>query len=372
MTSAGMRSLALAFPSTVRTNDYWREHYPDLVATADKRTLAKLWSAPSTPEEAAQQHPFDLEMGPYLSDAFRGAVERRVLSDGQTPLSLEVEAARRAMRAAGLGPGDVDLLITSSFFSNEIYIGNAAFLARELGLTCAAWNLETACSSSVVSFRTACSLVRDGEYRRVLVVTSCNYSQLADEADTLSWFLGDGAAAFVVSEVPDGAGYVAGHTVHTADTCGSFFLQMVVDEETKQPRMRMLTGEGSGKVLRETAIPYLRECCEGAARRAGVSLDDIDFFVFNTPTAWYSRFCARALGVPQDRTISTYPIYANTGPVLMPSNLYHAAREGRVKPGALVMLYAVGSVSSASAAVVRWGDVALADEIDVAPVATSR
>ena len=63
-----------------------------------------------------------------------------------------------------------------------------------------------------------------------------------------------------------------------------------------------------------------------------------------------------------ERTISAYPLYANVGPVLMPANLHLAASLGRIAPGALVLLYSVGSVSTASAAVMRWGDVALGPE----------
>jgi 3-oxoacyl-[acyl-carrier-protein] synthase III len=90
-----------------------------------------------------------------------------------------------------------------------------------------------------------------------------------------------------------------------------------------------------------------------------VKLSEVDCFVFNTPTAWYADFCARALGVPRERTVDTYPEYANIGPALMPVNLLRAAESGVVKPGDLVLLYTVGSVSSAGAALLRWGNVGL-------------
>jgi 3-oxoacyl-[acyl-carrier-protein] synthase-3 len=90
-----------------------------------------------------------------------------------------------------------------------------------------------------------------------------------------------------------------------------------------------------------------------------VSLADIDFFVVPTPVAWYASFAARLLGFPPEKTLSTHHLYANTGPVLMPANLYHAALEGKMRPGSLVMIHTVGIVSNASAAVLRWGDVRL-------------
>jgi len=347
--SAGLVSLAVSFPDEVRTNDYFRTKCPELVADAEQRTLAKVWRKDVAPTDA-----FALEMLKYVDDPFRGTVERRVLPPGGTALSLEVRAARDALTAAKMSAGDVDLMIVCSFLPDQLGVGNSAFLARELGMKRAAWNMETACSSALVAFQTACGLIRAGQYDNVLVVVSCTYSRFADESDSLAWFLGDGASAFVVSRVPAGEGLLGLHTVHTADTCDTFYYRH--DGETG---IKIHCSAQTGKILHETAEPYLRACCAGAAEDAGVKLSDIDFFVFNTPTAWNHAFAARALGVDASRTISTYPRYGNIGPALVPVNLHQAAAEGKIARGDRVMLYAIGSVSSASAAVIRWGDVAL-------------
>jgi len=349
MESVGLKSLAVSFPAQVRTNDYFRLHCHDLVADAERKTLARVWRKDVAPTDAFAQ-----EMLPYTSDPFRGTVERRVLAKGETALSLEVRAAREALAAARMSPGDVDLMIVCSFLPDQPGVGNSAFLARALGMKRAAWNMETACSSALVAFQTACGLVQAGQYENVLVVVSCTYSRVADESDTLAWFLGDGATAFVVSKAPPGEGLLGLHTVHTADTCDTFYYRPGGDFG-----VQIHCTPATGKILHETAEPYLRECCEGAARDAGVKVRDVDFFVFNTPTAWNHAFAARALGIDPSRTISTYPRYGNIGPALVPVNLFHAAAERKIARGDLVMLYAIGSVSSASAAVVRWGDVAL-------------
>src|SRR5215471_16600683 len=353
---AGMRSLAVSYPRGIRTNEYFRTNYPDVVAAAEKKTLAKIWAAPG--ENAKKADAFDAEMKAYLGDPFRGSVRRRVLAKGETSLALELTAAKDALAAARMQPQDVDLMIVGSLRPDTIGVGNAAYLSAELGLRGAAWNLETACSSSVVGLQTANALVRAGDYGNVLVVTSCTYSRDADESDSLSWFLGDGAGAFVVcpSRGPDGV--LGSKTVHTADTCGAFYYDMMVTSDGS-PRFRMNADAEAARVLRDSAIVYLRECCEGALGAASMRLSDVDFFIFNTPTAWYAKFCARALGVDVSRTIDTYPLYANIGPALMPSNLYRAARTNRIRQGDVVLLYAIGSSSTASATVMRWGEVNL-------------
>jgi 3-oxoacyl-[acyl-carrier-protein] synthase-3 len=353
--SAGIRSLAVSFPAGIRTNDYWRQHHPELVADEERRTLARLWrsNAPAGPKDA-----FEEAMASYLSDPFRGARERRVLAPGQTAMSIEIDAAQRALAAAGLSPGQVELLICCSFLPDQVGVGNATPLAKALGLRCAAWNVETTCSSALVALQNASALIRAGEYRNALVVVSCTYSRVADEDDTLCWFLGDGAGAFIVTGAPPGASYVAGRARHTGETCSTFYYEVVPDP-VRGARIRMDCTPETGRILYETAEPYLRECCEAAVDAAGAKLSEVDFFVFNTPTAWYADFCTRALGVPRERAVDTYPEYANIGPALMPVNLYRAASSGRLKPGDLVLLYTVGSISSAGAALLRWGDVAL-------------
>ena len=352
--SVGMRSLAISLPRTIRKNDFWRERYPKLVADEERKTLARLWKAN---ERAAPVDPFEIAMAPYLSDPFRGARERRVLDPGQSAASLELDCARRALDAAGLRADQVGLLVASSFLPDQIGVGNATPLAKALGHKGAAWNVETTCSGALVALQNACALIKGGEFETALVIVSCTYSRVADEDDTLCWFLGDGAGAFVVGRTPPGASYLGAKTLNTGDTCNTFFYEVVAD--ARGPRIRMDCTPETGRVLAETSQPYLRASCEGAAQAAGVKLSEIDFFVFNTPTAWYGEFCRRALGVPEERSVDTYPEYANVGPALLPVNLYRAAASGRLKPGDLVLLYTIGSVSSAGALVMRWGDVAL-------------
>ncbi len=354
MKPVGLRSLAVAFPELVRTNELLRRRFPEVVEQAEQRRLAEVWSEASLGERA--QAEYDEPFRKFLDDPFRGTVARRVLEPGARALDLEIDGATRAIAAAGLGVGDVDLILMCSFQPDQPGIGNAAFLAKALGTRCPAWNLEAACTSATVGFQTAASLVRGGEARHVLVVVSSTYSRTYELDDTFGWFLGDGCIAFIVGEEREGRGYLGSHMINTSDTCGTFWYRMVHDE-ARGSWLKIENDERAGGVLRDTAAPNLVSCVEGAAKAAGVAVSDIDFFAFNTPTAWYSQFCTRTLGIDESRTIDNYPRYANIGPCLWATNLHHAAAQGRVAPDDLVLVYSVGSVSMAGAVVMRWGDV---------------
>lgn len=357
MIPVGIRSLAVSVPDRVISNDHWHQNHAELVARAEEKIW--MWKKPTDWSEGSEH--FNRAMAPYLYDPFRGAKQRRRMPEGGTALALEVDAAQQALDAAGVAAADVDLLICTSFLPDSVGIGGAAFLARALGLKGAAWNLETACSSTLVAFQTACGLLRAGQHRRALVVTSCTYSRVAPDSDPVAWGVGDAATAILVDQVPQGEGLLGVHTVHSADTCGAVSYEIDHDAN-HNPYFHLKVGKEGARLLRETSERYLLECTSAALAQAGLGVDDIDFFVFNTPLAWFSDFAMRALGTSPDRTISVYPLYANVGPALNGLNLFHAAAWNRIRPGSRVLLYSVGSVSSCSSVILQWGDVALGRE----------
>ncbi len=351
----GIKSIAVSFPSIIRTNDYYKEKYPDLVAKADDKSLAKLMSL----VDATPSNEFELEMEPYLKDPFRGTVQRRILGEGESALTLECNAAKDALDAAKLSGDDVDLIIGSStFLSEHLGYGNAAFIAHELGLKCAAWNLDANCCGTPVILETASALVQSGAYRNVLVVVSCTYSRLVDEDDTLAWFLGDGAGAFVVSSLSSNQGILGTKAVNTSALCDKLNFTMTQDEQGNQ-KFRLKFAQDMNKIMGDISADLVRTCCEGAATAANVTLDDINFFIFYTAAAWHNEFYTRVLRIDPKRTINYYPNYASLGAVMSLANLYHAAQLGKISENDLVLIYSFGPASSASASVMRWGDVAV-------------
>lgn len=355
MKAAGIRSLAVSFPETVRTNDYYRGLHPELLRRLEEKASA---GPPPAPPGDAPPTLFELAMIPYLADPFRGSVERRALPPGGTARDLEVPAARAALAALGMAPGDVDLLISSSLMPDQLAVGNAAFLARDLGLEGAAWNLESACVSPLVDLSTAVALVQAGQYERVLVVVSGTYTRDLDTDNPMAWTVGDGAGAFVVGEVPEGFGVLGQKTIHSAVTCGAFFHELRLDAAGR-PQIRLDGDRAAAQRFKDFSEPLLRSCTAGALEKAGLAQEDIDFFVFNTPMAWFAAFAAHVLGFEPARTIDSYPLCANIGPALAPTNLFLAAQRGLIRPGDRVLCYGLAGSANASAVVLRWGETAL-------------
>lgn len=350
----GIRSLAISLPSQMRTNDYYREKYPEIFAKSEENTLAKFMSlADSTPSNE-----YELAMVPYLQDPFRGTVQRPILGEGESALTLEYRAAQDALAAGNFSIDDIDLLIVSSFLPDQPGFGNAAFLARELGLKCAAWNLDASCASALVALQTAASLVQVGAYRNILVVVSCAYSRLVDEQDTFSWFFGDAAGAYVVGSLSMGQGILGSKAINTSFTCNKFSVENQIDLQGNH-QLRLIVARDTNKIFGNNAANMIKVCCEGAVAEAGLTLEDINFFVFTTPNAWFVDLCVNALNIDPQRTINLYPEYGNIGVPLTLANLHRALKIGKIKENDLVLLYCFGAASSSIATVVRWGDVSI-------------
>jgi 3-oxoacyl-[acyl-carrier-protein] synthase III/acyl carrier protein len=356
--SVGIRSLAVSFPQTIRSNTYWLNKFPDKFSdkAASPRSIRPLQPI-SIPTNPTGLDIWLQEVTPYLSDPFRGTVERRVLAPNESSRELECQAAERALQAANLSPNQINLAIVASLFPDAVGPGLAAHLAQDLGLSCPAWTLESTCASALIALQTAQALVQAGLYQTILIVVSHIGSRSVNETDTLSWSMGDGAGAWVVGEVAPNQGILTTQVTSTTTTVGAYVHELVIDDHGNA-KIQTRTGDMVSR-LAETAADTVRHCSQAAVNVAGINLRDIKVFALNTPTAWYANVCARALEVAPDLILNLYPLYANIGPVFPIANLYYAASSGKIRENDLVLVYANGAGTTAAATVMRWGAVAL-------------
>lgn len=352
-----IKSLGVHYPTKIKTNEEFFDNDKDLLKNFENKQLNKAFSLVGDNKD--QLTLYEQTMKKYLDDPFRGAVKRRVLSGDETTIGMEYEVAKKTIEAAGLETKDIDLLICCTVIP-ENFPGNSAFLARKLNLQGSAWNLESACAGGIVASQVADSLIRTKQYKNILITISVNYSIFCDPKDTLQMFLGDGAGALLLSSTNENSGILGYKSIHTGNTIESFYIDSKIADDGSIKRY-IKTKPQINKVLRDTSSECLKTCVYGACEDANVKFEDIDFFTFNTPTAWYAEFCAKSLGVPYSKTLSTFGDFANVGPVLMPTNLYFAAKQNKIKKGDLVLTYSIGSVSTAGAIVTRWGDTKLTE-----------
>ncbi|MEL6441557.1 MAG: 3-oxoacyl-[acyl-carrier-protein] synthase III C-terminal domain-containing protein [Cyanobacteria bacterium J06621_8] len=369
--SVGISSLAVSFPSVKRTNDYFRVKYPEQVAQAEQKTLAKVFSAD---ESTVNSRDFDRAMQPYLSDPFRGTVTRYVLGENESSLTLEVQSAKRAINAGKFASEDIDLMLVASMFPEQLIGGNSSSLLNQLDLACPAWNINSMHSGALVGLQTAYAMVKSGEYHNVLVVVSCTYSRnLGQENDTLSWIASDGSGAFVVSSIKADQGIIGTKIINTAVT-NDMYSCSLAEDRYKNPQVRLLASNNMGRLMRDHSTKFICQACKDAIADANLTIDQIDFFVTSTPLAWFAELFINTLGIDRRQTLDMHPYYGNIGAALPVANLFYAAKLGKIKPGDLVLVFSIGGASTAAATIMRWGDVALgtAPDIDLPDLSEER
>jgi 3-oxoacyl-[acyl-carrier-protein] synthase-3 len=352
--AVGIRAIAVNFPEQVRTNDYWQKNYPEFLAELEqKNQKVRLFD-----NDAQANVNWVQAVKPYREDIFRGALERRVLAEGESSISLECGAIQKVLQANKLEINEVDLLISCAMFPERLVIGNATIIARELGFQGVAWNLNTSCSGALAALSNAVALVQNNNFNRVLVSLSCNYSKYVKYTNSFSFTVGDGAAAFIVEKCEERQGLIHSYSTNTYDTCDVVYPHFTVDSNG-QPTILITVNKETVKYATSLFVKYFQKCCTQVLAESHIKIKEIDFFICFAAAAGYADFCALELNIPQSKTIDIFPIYANISCVSVIAALYHAAELKKIQQDDLVMIYSHGFSGTSIASIVRWGDVVL-------------
>ncbi|MFN3286832.1 MAG: beta-ketoacyl-ACP synthase III [Sphingomonadaceae bacterium] len=280
-----------------------------------------------------------------------GIRERRIAAEGELTSDLGTQAARHALEAAGLAPNDIDLIVLATATPDETFPATATAIQAKLGMTRgAAFDVAAVCSGFIFALSVAESLLRTGAGRTALVIGAETFSRILDWQDRGTAVLfGDGAGAVVLRMEEGEAGILATRL----RTDGRHSRLLYVDGGPSSTRttghLRM-----AGREVFRHAVVNLAEILSETMAAAGLPLSAIDWLVPHQANARIIDATARKLGLPMDRVILTVDRHANTSAASVPLALDEAARAGRLRPGELVALEAMGGGFAWGAAAVRW------------------
>jgi 3-oxoacyl-[acyl-carrier-protein] synthase III len=288
-----------------------------------------------------------------------GIKERRYAADGETTATLSVNASRDALAVAGLEPDEIDLVIVGTCSPDFYMPATAVLVAHQLGARRAAgFDLMAACSGFVFSLASATSFIRSGMYRNVLVIGSELLSRFLDFKDRNTCVLfGDGAGAVVLS-ASDQPGGLLGLDMYS-DGSGVNGIIFPAGGSACPTSPQTLAEGGHyvhmlGKEVYKYATRQLAESSQAALRDAGLSVDDVDQFVFHQANLRIIESVQRAVGIPEEKTYLNIAKYGNTSAASVPMALVEAVADGRVKVGDRILMAAFGAGYTAGAAIIEW------------------
>jgi 3-oxoacyl-[acyl-carrier-protein] synthase-3 len=286
----------------------------------------------------------ELEATLDTSDAWirerTGIRQRHIAEESQASSDLALEAARRALDAAGVPAGELDLIIVATSTPDYVFPSTACLLQAKLGVKgSAAFDVQAVCSGFVYALATADSFIRSGNNKKALVVGAEVFSRILDWNDRGTCVLfGDGAGAVVLASADkpglhasvlraDGshAGMLSvPGNVNRGAICGSPFLRM------------------DGQAVFKFAVRVLEESARETAAKARLSLDELDWLIPHQANVRILEAVARKLDLPREKLAVTVDHHGNTSAASVPLALDEYVRAGRIRPGQRLMLQGVG------------------------------
>lgn len=298
-----------------------------------------------------------------------GIRERHVLAGGETPSMLGATAAQNALECAGLAANDIDMIVVTTCTGDRSVPATANYLQHRLGNdTAGAMDLNAGCSGYIYGLQTATSLVQTGVARRLLLVAAEGLTRFTDYEDRSTCVLfGDGAGALVLEATEQQLGCLSSRLLSDARftellTIPAGMAEQPASEFTISSRGHFLKMEGS-EVFRR-AVTGMADCAERAMADAGLSHDEIDLIIPHQANKRIIDATAKRLGAPPERVVVNIDRYGNTSSATIPMALVEAVEEGRVEPGANILLVSFGAGLSIAAAILKWGDRTICDGAD--------
>ncbi|MFN3514559.1 MAG: beta-ketoacyl-ACP synthase III [Phenylobacterium sp.] len=284
-----------------------------------------------------------------------GIRQRHKAAEDEPVSDLAVEAARRALEAAGRRPEDVDLIVVGTTTPDLTFPATATIVQRKLGCPVGiAFDVQAVCSGFVYALSTADGFVARGRSKCALVVGAETMTRLMDWTDRGTCVLfGDGAGA-VVLEPQEGEGTTAdrgllGFALRADGTKQDLlYVDGGVSTNGQVGHLRM-----QGNQVFRHAVVNISEAIFAAAADAGIDVHDVDWFIPHQANQRILEGVAKRVGIAEEKVISTVAQHANTSAASIPLALYQGLQDGRIKPGQLLLLEAMGGGLTWGACVLR-------------------
>jgi len=280
-----------------------------------------------------------------------GIRQRHIAAPEQFTSDLAFEAATRALAHAGLNADEIDLIVLATATPDNTFPATATRVQAKLGMRRGvAFDVQAVCSGFIFALATADNFLKAGQAKTALVIGAETFSRILDWEDRQTCVLfGDGAGAVVLRAEEGERGILSTH-IHSD---GGGYDLLYVDGGPSSTRtsghLRM-----NGKEVFRHAVTRLSEVVEETLAQHSLTGRDIDWLVPHQANKRIIDSVGKKLGLAPDQVVLTVGDHANTSAASVPLALASAVADGRIKPGHLVLLEAMGGGLTWGAGLVRW------------------
>lgn len=279
-----------------------------------------------------------------------GIEQRHIATEDETTSSMGANAAKEALKDAGIDPLDIGLIIVATSTPDKTFPSVGATIQAEIGaLNAAAFDISAACSGFVYALSIADQFIKTGQQKHIIVIGAELYSRALDWTDRSTCVLfGDGAAAAVLSS-DEHSGIISTH-LYTDGRHGEL-LQLgksSISSDESYPYLQM-----KGNEVFKYAVTKLYESVKEALEENNIDAEDVNWLIPHQANLRIINATAKKMGLPSEKVIVTVNQHANTSAASIPLALDVARKDGRIKAGDLVLMEAFGGGFTWGSALVR-------------------
>ncbi|MFQ5735848.1 MAG: beta-ketoacyl-ACP synthase III [Thermodesulfobacteriota bacterium] len=304
----------------------------------------------------------DLESMVDTSDEWistRTGIKQRRVCEGETSAELASRAAKAALKAAGVSPRDIDLIVVGTVTPDMTFPSTACRVQSSIGVRpgAAAFDVSAACSGFLYALDIADKYVRAGGCAKALVIGVDRFSKIVDWKDRSTCVLfGDGAGAVVLSAQKGKKGVLSCHIhsdgrqwelLYTGSPCPPSPFEK---PGAGGPWTLKMNGNETFKIAVRTMGSAIKEALE----ENGLEPGDISLLIPHQANMRIINAARDRLKLPDEKVFTNLERYGNTSAASIPLALDEAVREGRIKEGDIVLFVAFGGGLTWASSVVRW------------------
>ncbi len=282
-----------------------------------------------------------------------GIEKRHIVADKQMCSDLCYLAALKAIKNAGIEPSEIGCIVVGTTTPDHPCPATATRVQTKLGAHKAfSFDVQAVCSGFVYALAVADNFVRCGQAKYALVIGADVMSELLDWNDRSTCVLfGDGAGALVLKSVPESVdrGILSTHLFSDGEHYDALYVDNSVDTDKRRGYIRM-----QGREIFKNAIQKIGEAVEKALDHNNLTPADIDWFVPHQANKRIILGVSEKFNLPPSKVVITIDQHANTSAASIPLALATAVEDGRIQPGHLVLIEAMGGGLTWGSALIRW------------------
>lgn len=280
-----------------------------------------------------------------------GISSRHIIADDETVSTMAFNAATQALDIAGIQPNQLGLVIMATATPDKAFPSSACLLQNLLGISdCPAFDMTAACSGFIYALSVADQYIKSGVIKYALVVGSEAISRVVDWTDRSTCILfGDGAGAVVL-----GASNVPGIILTDLHASGSQHDLLYASNGYGESQVDQAVLKMKGREVFKVAVKKLTDSVENALINSDILKAEIDWLIPHQANIRIIEATARKLNLPMSKVILTLKTHGNTSAASIPLALDVGVRDGKIKPGELLLLDAFGAGFTWATAVLRY------------------